>query len=80
MDNDAFIAETPEAINLFGLIALKGSLRLQSKGITFRHINPRQTVRRLTGLKTNDYEKLRTGLQALIDKAAENPEARFTRG
>lgn len=70
------MADTPEAIELYGLIVLKSDLRLLTKGIKRRY-NARVLAKQVTGLKTNNLEKLIEAVEELIQKKGENPAARF---
>lgn len=71
---------TPEAINLYGLIVLKGDLKLLNKGITRRGYNARTLARAIPGApKTMDLTKLIEFVESKIEELADDPRARFER-
>lgn len=72
------MADTPEAINLFGLIVLKSDLKLLKKGIGRKGYNARSLARKLPDApKTMDLDKLIEFVESLIVEAGKNPAARF---
>lgn len=72
------MADTPEAINLFGLIVLKGDLKLLKHGIKRKGYNARTLARRLPGCpRTMDLDKLIEFVEATIEEKAKNPAAQF---
>lgn len=61
-----------EEINMMGLIVLKGDLKLAKVGIKRRGYNARTLAKKVTGLKTNDCDKLIAAVQEKIDAMAES--------
>jgi hypothetical protein len=49
--NDAIVADTPEKIQAFGLLALKGALKMESIGMKRRGESAFSQAKRITGLK-----------------------------
>ena len=73
-----FVADTPESIELMGLLYLVRDLKIGKAGIGLRY-SPRKLAKRMTGLKTNDYDKLLAGVEELIQEKRQNPASRFKR-
>lgn len=71
------IADTPEAVELFGLLVLKQDLKLLSHGIHRRGYNARTVCKKRYGIKHNDIEKMLVLVEAEIEEKSKNPEARF---
>jgi hypothetical protein len=53
--NDAIICDTPDKIFAFRLLALKGALKLETRGLRVsRGVNAANTVRHLIGSRTRN--------------------------
>lgn len=62
-----------DSVNLFGMIVLKGDLKLLSHGIKRRGYNARTLAKKLTGLKTNDIPTLIAAVEAKIEEQSKLP-------
>ncbi len=78
MSEGGILADTPESIELMGLIYLKRDLKILRSGMRLRY-SARNLAKRLTGLKTNNLDKLIEAVEQLIQTKGENPQARFKR-
>ena len=52
------VIDTPEGIEMFRLLALKGALKLVSVGLKVRNVNAAKMVREMLGVKTRDKKQL----------------------
>lgn len=60
-----FMIDTPEGIEAFRLLQMRGRLQLEVKGLRFR-INTAQAIRREFGLKTRSKKKLLEEYEAIL--------------
>jgi hypothetical protein len=67
--------DTPEGVELFGLLVLKGDLKLLSHGIHRRGYNARTVCKKRYGVKTNDIPTLLKLVEAEIAEKEKNPAA-----
>lgn len=78
--NNGFVADTPEAIDVFRLITVKSALKLESKGMQMtRGPKLRKPWAIKLGLKPNaKYEEVIAEIQRRLDAAkAAHPEGLF---
>ena len=62
---------TGEGVNVFQLLAIKGALKLERAGMKHSRGSVRAKAKQLTGLKTNDYDRLIAGIDELVAMAAD---------
>ena len=60
---------TGEGVNVFNLLAIKGALKLEKVGLKHSRGSVRKIAKQLTGLHTNDFDKLIEAVQKLVDAA-----------
>lgn len=62
------LADTPEKIQAFRLLALKAALKLEVIGMKHRHVNAYRTIQKEFGLKGTKAEVLRKFTEILQEK------------
>mgnify|MGYP006383520271 FL=1 len=58
MSDNGFSLTTPDQINAFALLSLKGRLKLESRGMKGRGASALSQVKRITGLKAKTAEAM----------------------
>jgi hypothetical protein len=65
--NGGFVASGPLSVSMVQLVALKGALRLEGLGLRRRGPSALSIAKRVTGLRTNDRERLTRALESKIE-------------
>lgn len=76
LPDGTIVCDTPDSIRAFGLLALKGALKLQAVGLSRRGESALSQVKRITGLKASTAQAMvPLYTQWLIDKGILIPKA-----
>lgn len=78
MQTETIVVDTPQGIEFFRLLSIRGRLKLMSKGIKFKELPGRSTLKVAQsdyGVLSGRYAAAAVELDALVQKCQENPDA-----